>query len=124
MLEFTGEAKASSASASVTRWLISLGFEAADGCDFGSNANLFPDSCRIENWSRGGKRVEISSSSLLSGRRFDGASKAAKGSLLMTRIGDGLGRAAGCFAEESVGLPRLIGVMSGMFSFSSTGAVL
>lgn len=47
-------------------------------------------------------------------------SKAAKGSLATAGLGDGLGRAAGWSALELMGLPRLMGVMSGKVGFSST----
>ena len=47
-------------------------------------------------------------------------SRAAKGSLEVTLIGDGFGRGA-CSAESFVGLPRLIGVMSGIVVFSTGG---
>ena len=78
-------AKALSASFSVTLWLKSFGFEEVVGEEL-SNSNLEPFSCRRENWSRLGNFEESSS---VGGADF--ASKAANGSPLVTRIGDGAG---------------------------------
>lgn len=76
-----------------------------------SNSNLEPFSCRRENWSKLGNFEESSS---VGGADF--ASKAANGSLLVTRIGDGFG-----FALEAwgvvVGRPRRIGITSGITDF-------
>ena len=96
---------------------MSLGWLDEDG--FGAKENLLPVSCRIENCSSGGKREEISSTSGFGGEAGL-ESRAAKGSLDVTLMGEGFGRGA-CPLESFVGLPRLIGVMSGMTVFSTTG---
>ena len=51
-------------------------------------------------------------------------SRAAKGSLLVFLFGDGFGRDATCSEDSFVGLPRLIGTISGRLGFSSTGGAL
>lgn len=115
-----GLLKASSARASVTILpKLSGGFEGEVGL---SKSNLAPWSCRIANWSRDGNLAEASSvSSLLPVWE----SRAAKGSPLVTLIGEGLGLAA-CgagwgWAAPAGGLPRLIGVTSGIFGWDTGG---
>ena len=115
-----GNAKASSARASVTLCLMSL-----VGCVFdsrsGSNANLLPESWSREKSSRAGNLAEASSRELESrplGVRVE--SSAAQGSLLGPLLGEGLGLGACASPSAFVGLPRLIGVMSGMARISST----
>jgi hypothetical protein len=78
-------ANALSASFSVTLWLRSFGFEAVGG-EVLSNSNLEPFSWRRENWSKLGNFEAISS---CAGADF--ASRAANGSLFVTRIGDAVG---------------------------------
>jgi hypothetical protein len=119
-----GKAKASSAKASVTLWAILFGWAGVAGAFFWSKANFPPDSCRRENCSSGGNRDEISSTGTLAGAKPGFESSAAKGSLETILKGDGLGRVPGCAAFVVVGLPRLIGVISGRVIFSSKGAAL
>lgn len=115
-----GLLKASSARASVTILpKLSWGFWGEVGL---SKSNLAPWSCKIENWSREGNRAEASSESSLLPVL---ASRAAKGSPLVTRIGDGLGLPA-CgwgwgWAAPAGGLPRLMGVTSGIFGWDTAG---
>ena len=79
-----GIAKASSASFSVTRCPRSRceGFVG----EVASKSN-FPPWCSSENWSRLGKRLDISSTEAATGF----PSRAANGSAVVPRIGDGLG---------------------------------
>jgi len=68
-----------------------------------------PPSCKRENWSRLGKRLEISST----GPGGDFESRAANGSLAIPLIGEGLGLGV-CPCALAVGLPLLIGTTSGI----------
>ena len=102
-----GIAKASSANFSVTRWLISRAGVGLVG-ELASKSN-FPPSCSIENWSRLGKRLDMSST----GPGGDLESNAANGSLATPRMGEGLGLAMWLDAPV-VGRPLRIGTTSGM----------
>ena len=114
-----GSAKASSASASVTLWLISFaGFVAPS--DFASKANLLCASLRRENFSSSGNLAEMSSSKASSFWLDGAASRALKGSPVAPLNGDGLGLATSCREPGFVGRPRRIGVISGMACRSST----
>jgi hypothetical protein len=108
-----GLTNASSASLAATLWPISVDFSWGEvGL---SKSNFAPCSWRIENWSRVGNLDESSSASSFF-PAFE--SNAANGSPLVTLIGDGLGRGAGCdggWLETAGGLPRLIGMTSGSF---------
>ena len=110
----TEAANALSASFSVTLWFKSFGFEAVVG-EVLSNSNLEPFSCRRENWSKLGNFEESSSPG-----GADFASKAANGSLLVTRIGDGVGLEPGAWGVV-VGRPRRIGTTSGITGFCWVG---
>src|SRR4051812_14132087 len=109
-----GRAKASSARACVMRLLRTaspLG-SAVGGGDW-PNSNFAPLSCSSENSSREGKRAASSSAAALLTCTF-WESRAAKGSEAVPLIGDGLGLApCGC-CTGAVGLPLLIGAISGM----------
>ena len=104
-----GTEKASSASFSATRCPKSF---AGCGGDWAlSKSNLDPLSCRRENWSRVGKRDESSSAGPL---LMALESRAAKGSPLVTRIGDGLGFCAtGGACVAAGGRPLRMGTISG-----------
>jgi len=105
----TGNANASSARASVTRWL---------SCGSGvvgawPNSNFLPRSCNNENSSNEGKRAANSSAAALLSRTL-WESRAANGSEVVPLMGEGLGLAAAGCVTGTVGLPRLIGAISGM----------
>lgn len=55
------------------------------------------------------------------GAEDDGESSASNGSFDAPRIGEGLGFTALCSTSVLVGLPRLMGTISGRTFFSSTG---
>lgn len=86
-----GRAKASSASALVTRWLMFLEGSGAVFC-FVSNAKSSPDSCRRENSSIEGNLLAISST-VGFGSKEAVESKAENGSPSVTLNGEGLGLA-------------------------------
>jgi hypothetical protein len=108
-----GAANASSASLCVTLSFRSLGFDVVG--EVLSNSNLDPFSCRRENWSKLGNFEDSSS---VGGDDF--ASKAANGSPLATRIGDGVGFGPGAWGVV-VGRPRRIGTTSGIAAFCWVG---
>jgi len=111
------EAKASSASACTTR-LFKAGSAAVGACP---NSNFWPRSCSSENSSRDGKR-DASSSAAARRTWTSWESRAANGSEAVPRIGEALGFAAGGCWAGPVGLPRRIGVMSGICWTCLTGA--
>ena len=79
-----------------------------------------PLSCNKENSSSEGKRAASSSAAALL-TCTDCESRAAKGSFVVPLIGEGLGFTTGECCDGPVGLPRLIGVMSGMIWTACTG---
>lgn len=89
---------------------------------FESKANLLPESCNKENSSRAGNLAEISSKLALSLGALE--SSALKGSLELFLNGEGDGLDTLELASNVVGLPRRIGVISGMICFSTTGDTL
>jgi len=108
----TGWPKASSASASVTRFCSASCLPSA-GADW-PNSNFAPRSCSRENSSRDGYLEE--SSSTAAGRTFRSLeSSAVKGSVLVPRDPAGVPLADKwvCWLG-AVGRPRRIGAMSGM----------
>lgn len=107
-----GMANASSANAAVTRCEISFGCDLLSG-DLPSKSILLPESCSRENWSKVGKRLDSSSPGALNDREPLSESSAANGSLAEPRRGEGLGLVATCSDDGLVGLPRLIGTISG-----------
>ena len=115
-----GRAKASSARASVTRSLISLGALVVVS-DLGSNENLLPESWRREKSSKGGNLIETSSMKSWVGAEDDGESSASNGSFDAPRIGEEFGFTALCSSSVLFGLPRLMGTISGRTFFSSIG---
>lgn len=104
--------------ANASSWLKSL---FSDGDAELSKLKFAPCSCNNENWSKVGNRDDSSSAvpDLLGL-----ASRAAKGSPFVTRIGEGLGF-VGTWAGEPWlvvgGLPRLIGTISGRACVCCTG---
>ena len=90
------------------------------GADFGSKAKLPPESCSNENSSSGGNLIDASSDGTAS--EVDGAeSRAAHGSFEAFLRGEGLGLGTFGSASALTGLPRRIGVISGIVCFSSVG---
>jgi hypothetical protein len=87
--------------------------------DLGSKAYLLPDWLSREKSSSGGNLSEASSN--VGGAVTWAESRAAQGSLPAPLRGEGLG--LGTFGSPStrVGLPRRMGVISGIVCFSSVG---
>ena len=123
LADTVGSAKASSARAFVTCCLMSCGAFFAAPC-FESKANLLPESCNKENSSRAGNLAEISSTLALSFTESFPASSILKGSPVLFLKGEGDGFGIFDFASNVVGLPRLIGTISGRLCFSTTTGAL
>lgn len=111
-----GRANASSARASVTLSLMSFGIFVTVS-ELTSNANLLPESWRMENPSRGGNGLATSSKPWV-GARGDLPSRASNGSLAILSIGVVLCTVVLCSGSVLLGLPRLIGMISGKTSSS------
>lgn len=75
----------------------------------------------MEKSSKGGNRIETSSMKSCVGAEEDGESSASNGSFDAPRIGEGIGFATLCSRSALLGLPRLMGTISGRIFFSSTG---
>jgi len=114
-----GKPKASSASASVT--LLFKGSGTGSALGGGAKSNFAPLSWSNENSSKDGKRAASSSAAALRTCTF-WESSAAKGSEDAPLMGEGLGFGATACVTGTVGLPRLIGVISGITWTCCTGA--
>lgn len=96
----------------------------AIGSESGSNVNLLFESWRIAKSARGGNLLEASSTKTLVDPKVAVVSSAPNGSFDIILIGEGLGLGTLCRESGLDGLPRRIGITSGIAGLSSTAGTL